>query len=98
MELLINVILPVMLYVVAIILLIILIVVGIKLIKVLDRVDAIAENVEEKIDTFNGALRILKTASDGVANIGESIVCGVSNIVSKFIKNKNENYEEEDYE
>lgn len=98
MELLIDVILPVMLYVVAIILLIILIIVGLKLIKILDKVDRIAENVEEKVNTFNGAFRILKTAADGVASIGDSIVSGITNVVSRFIKNKNKSYEEEDYE
>ena len=99
MEFLVEVLLPVILYVVAIILLIILIILGIRLIKVLNKVDRVMDNVEEKINTFDGALAVLKTASDGVASITDNLVFGVTSAISKIFGKFRGNYkEEEDYE
>ena len=89
--------LPILLYVVAIVLLIVLIVLGIKLIKVVDKVDGLVENVEEKINTFNGALSVMKQAADGISSISDTVFytvsTAVSKLVSKFTKNKEDNYE-----
>ena len=90
-------ILPILLYVVAIVLLIVLIVLGIKLIKVVDKVDGLVLNVEEKINTFNGALSVMKSAADGISSLSDTVVytvtTAVSKLVSKFTKNKEDNYE-----
>lgn len=99
MEFLVDILLPVILYIVAIILLIILIVLCVRLIKVLNKVDRVVDNIEEKVNTFNGALSVLKTASDSVANITDSFVFGVTNAISKIFGKFRGNYkEEEDYE
>ena len=89
--------LPILLYVVAIVLLVVLIVLGIKLIKVVDKVDGLVVNVEEKINTFNGALSVMKQAADGISSISDTVVytvtTAVSKLVNKFIKNKEDHYE-----
>lgn len=89
--------LPILLYIVAIVLLIVLIVLGIKLIRVVDKVNDVVENVEEKINTFNGALSVMKQAADGISSISDTVVytvtTAVSKIVNKFIKNKEDHYE-----
>ena len=82
--------LPILLYIVAIVL-------GIKLIRVVDKVDGLVDNVEEKINTFNGALSVMKQAADGISSISDTVVytvtTAVSKIVNKFIKNKEDHYE-----
>ena len=79
-----NVLLPVILYIVAIILLIVLTIVGLRVIKILDKVDRVLDNVEEKVNSFNGAFSVLTRAADGFANITDSVVFGVSSAVSKI--------------
>ena len=86
------------LYVVAIILLVVLIVVAFKLIKILDKIDRIADNVEDKVNSFNGAISVIKTAADGIANISDTVTFGVTSAISKvfnkFIKKKEEDEDE----
>ena len=66
--------LPIILYIVAIVLLVILIILGLRLLKLLDKVDALVDNIEEKVNTFNGALSVVKTAADGIASISDSVL------------------------
>lgn len=93
-----NTFLLTVLYVVAIVLLVVLIVVAFKLIKILDKIDRIADNVEDKVNSFNGAVSVIKTAADGIANISDTVVFGVSSAVSKlvnkFVKKKEEDEDE----
>ena len=86
--------LPIIVYVVAIVLLIVLTVVGFKLIMILDKVDKICDSVDKKVSSFDNAFTVLSKAVDGVANIGESVVFGVSSAISKVFNRKNK---EEDY-
>lgn len=89
--------LPIILYVVAIVLLVVLIVLGIKLIKVVDKVDGIVVNVEDKLNTFNGALSVMKQAADGISSLSDTVVytvtTAVSKLINKFTKNKEDYYE-----
>ncbi len=96
MDVFLNVFLPVILYIVAIILLIVFIIVGLRLIKLLDKIDRIADNIDNKVNTFNGALKVLKNASDGIASISDSFVFGVTNIISKLFGKSKYNQKEED--
>ena len=50
-----NVILPVLLYVAGIVALIVLTVLGIRLIQILNKVDRVVDNVEEKVNSLNTA-------------------------------------------
>ena len=99
MEFLVDVLLPVILYVVAIILLIILIVLSIRAIKILNKVDRVVDNIEDKVNSFNGAFSVLKTASDSIASITDSFVFGITGAISKLFGKFKGNYkEDEDYE
>ena len=96
MELL-NEILPILLYIAGIVLLIVLIILGIKAIKILDNVEDMVEDVQEKIDTFDGAITTLSKAANGVAGISNSIVtgitAGIAKIFSKKMKEEDDVYE-----
>lgn len=88
---------PILLYVVGFVLMIVFIIVGIRLIRLLDRIDRIADSVENKISSFDYAVDIMSKAANGIAGITDSVVYGVTSAVSKiFHKGKKE--EEEDYE
>lgn len=91
-----NVFLLFILYIVAIVLLIVLTILGIKLIKVVDKVDKVVDNVEDKVNSFNGALAVMSKAADGVASISDSLINGVSLAVTKLINKFNKKKKEED--
>ena len=96
MDILLNMVLPTLLYIVAIVLIVVLIVVGVKLIGILNKVDKIADNIDDKINTFNGAIRVLKDASDGIASISDTFVASVTSLIAKiFGKNRNNDNKEE---
>ena len=92
-----NAILPVLLYIFGIILLIVLIILGIRMIQVLDKVDRIVDNVEEKVNSFNGFFDILDKTGYSISMIGDKVIGFVSGIISKIF-NKNKKNEEDLYE
>ena len=89
-----NVILPVLLYVFGIILLIVLIILGIRMIQMLDKVDRIIDNVEEKVNSFNGFFEILDKTGYGISMIGDKVINLFSSIISRIF-NKNKKDEED---
>jgi len=86
----INAVLTTLLYFVTIVLVIVFIVVGIKLIEILNKIDDIADNVEEKINSFDGAITTLSKVSDGFANIANSLLFNVSSILAKVFHKKDD--------
>lgn len=90
--------LPIILYIVAIVLLVILIILGLRLLKLLDKVDVLVDNIEEKVNTFNGALSVVKTAADGIASISDSVLFGISSAVSKVFNRFTKKKEDDLYE
>lgn len=97
MELLLNSILPVLLYTAGIILLIVLIILGIRLIQVLNKVDRVVDNVEEKVNSLNGVFDVVNKATDTLAVVGESVIGTIAGFVSRIF-NKKLNKEEDYYE
>ena len=93
---LLNVFLPMVLYVVGIITLIIIMILGIKLIGILDKVDRVVDNVEEKVNSLNLAFSLIDKATDSITMIGNTVLGAVNNAVSKVFKKKDNNVEEED--
>ena len=94
MELLLNSIFPVLLYTAGIILLVVLIILGIRLIQILNKVDRVVDNVEEKVNSLNGVFDVVNKATDTLALVGESVVGTIAGFVSRIFNKKNK---EEDY-
>ncbi len=92
-----NIILPVLLYVAGFILLIVLIILGIRLIQILNKVDRVVDNVEEKVNSLNPAFDFVSKATGTLATVGESFVGAVASIFSKIFNRKPKS-EEEYYE
>ncbi len=89
-----NVFLPMTLYICGIILLIVLIVLGIKFIGVLDKVDRVVDNIEDKVNSLNTAFSLIDKTTDSIVGIGNTVVGAVNGLVSRFTRKKV--YEEED--
>ena len=89
-----NVFLPMTLYICGIILLIVLIVLGIKFIGVLDKVDRVVDNIEDKANSLNTAFSLINKTTDSIVGIGNTVVGAVNGLVSRFTRKKV--YEEED--
>ena len=92
-----NMILPVLLYVAGIVVLIVLTILGIRLIQILNKVDRVVDNVEEKVNSLNTAFDVIGKASDTFALVGDSVINGIASIVTKIFK-KRFNKEENNYE
>jgi len=90
-----NQFLPILLYIAGLVLLIALVVLVIKLIKVVDKADRIADNVEDKINSFNGSIELLSRAAEGVASISDSFVFGITSAISKIFGKIKKNKEDE---
>lgn len=65
------------------------------MIQILDKVDRIVDNVEEKVNSVNGFFEMLDKTSYGISMLGDKIITLVSGAISKiFNKHKKD---EEDY-
>lgn len=94
---LVEIFLPMILYICAIILLIILIVLSIKFIGILDKAERVIDNVEDKVNSLNTAFSIIDKTSDSIIGIGNTILNAVKTVTSRFV-NKKQKYEEEDFD
>lgn len=92
--------LPVVIYFLLIALLIIGIVLGIKLIKTMDKVDKIVDDVNDKIESLDSMFNVIYFASEKIATISDKVIDIVGSLISKlwFKKSKKRIEEEEDYE
>ncbi len=103
METTLDVILPVLLYTFGIILLIVLIVLGIRLIVMLEKVDRIVDNVEDKVNSLNGVFSLIDKTTDSIALFSDSIVNALAGVFHKLFgrrkkKRKLEKEEDDLYE
>ena len=63
----------------------------------LNRVDKVLEDVEGKVNSVNKAIATMSKAADGIANISDSVVFGVTTAISKIL-NKKRKEEDKVYE
>ena len=92
-----STVLPILLYLAGLVLLVVLIIVGIKLIGLLDKFDRIADNVEVKITSLDGAFNFVDKFSDSVAMVSDSLVSGTVKLLSNvFGKNKTSKEDEDE--
>ena len=86
--------LPVIIYVLLIILLIILIVLGIKLIFVVDKTEKLLNDIQYKVDSFNGVFKLIDMTSNKISNGVSTIIENIIGLINKiFNKRKEDDYE-----
>jgi len=75
--------LPIIIYFLLIILLIVVIILGIKLIITIDKVNVIAEDIREKVDSLNNIFGLVNFASDKLSYLSNKVVDKVMSLVNK---------------
>lgn len=90
-----SVVLPIVIYILLIVLIVVLIVIALKVIAVMNRVDRIVENVDDKVNSLNGIFNIIDSASFKLNNVYSKVISGVSSAVDKVFFSK-ESEDEED--
>lgn len=91
-----NVVLPVLLYIFGIILLIVLIILGIRSIQILEKIDRLVDDMENKVRSLDSLFTIIDRTTDGFALITDRFVSVVTSAISRvFKKEKKEEIEDE---
>ena len=91
--------LPICIYILLIIMLIIGIILGIRLIGVMNKVDALINNIEDKVNSFNGLFNIINFANDKLTLITDKVGEAVSSLINRIGKKKySDDMEDDDYE
>lgn len=80
--------LPIVIYILLIIFLIIGIILGIKFIIMLDKVEKVVEDVNDKVQTLNGFFHIIDYTTDKIALATDKVVDGISSIFHKIMFSK----------
>ena len=96
-------ILPLILYLLGSILLIVLIILGIKLIKTMNKVDNVVNDINTKVQSLNGFFGIIDFATDKLSLFTDRFVDGLSSLIGGIFsrlrpKKKNKKKEEEENE
>ena len=93
-----NSILLMVLYILGAFVLVMLIILIFKLLKTLDKVNRIADDVEGKMSSLNGLFNIIDNVTDGVSVVNDFLVDKVAGIAGKFFRKKKRRKEIDDYE
>jgi len=88
--------LPVIIYLLLIVLLVVVIVLGIKIIIVIDKVNAIIKEIEDRVQALKDVFRLIETASSKVNYFGTRIIDGIISKINKIIGASGK--DEDDYE
>lgn len=80
--------LQIVLYVLGSILLLTLIILVVKLIVSIDRVNAILDDVEDKMKTVDGVFALIDKLTDSVSLVSDRIVDGLAGLISKVFTSK----------
>lgn len=87
--------LPIVINLLLIILLIVGIILGVRLIKTINKVDRVVEDVNDKVQSLNGLFSIIDFTTDKIVSITDMITDGISGLIGKMFKRKNKNIESE---
>lgn len=90
--------LPVLIYILLCILIVLLIVICIKVIRTMNKVEMIVNNVDEKVKSLNGVFNIVDTVTDKLSALTEVISDSVIIFIKSIFKRKNKKIESEEIE
>ena len=86
--------LPIVIDVLLIILIIVGIILGIRAIQTLNKVDKVVDDVNDKIQTLNGFFNLIDFTTDKIVSITDKFVDGVSGLIGRIFKHKDEDEED----
>ncbi len=89
--------LPITIYILLIVLIILLIIICTRIIKALNRVNLIVEDVDDKVKSLNGFFHVIDAATDKISVFSDVITDAIVSLIKKIIlkKKKNEVKKEE---
>jgi len=83
-----NTFLPILLYILGIILMTVLIILGIKIIQMMDKMDRIMDNIEDKVNSLNGVFAVINKTTDSIDLISSKVVGVVTNTIGRLFRRK----------
>ncbi len=90
--------LPIIVYILLIVFLVICIIIGIKVVKAMDKIDRIADNIEGKVNSLNGIFSVVDKTANRLNAAYDKTSGLFSKIVSKVASIKNKGKDEDEYE
>ncbi|MDD4035717.1 MAG: hypothetical protein PHS45_00070 [Bacilli bacterium] len=90
-----NSVLPIILYVLGSILIVIFIIIGVKIIRTMNKIDNIVEDVNEKVESLSKLFNIFDFAADRLSFLGDRITDKITAFIIGLFKKKKEKKEEE---
>ena len=90
--------LTMIIYALLIVLIMVAIAIGIRLIITLQKVDALLDDVTEKVHTLDRVFEIIDTFNDKMSMVGDAVVGFVSGAVKRVFKERKNHIEEEEEE
>lgn len=94
MDILLNQVLPITLYVLGSTLLFVLILLVIRLIKVMKITEEVIKDVDGKVKSLNGVFHIIDITTDKLSGLTDKLVDGIGSLILKIFKKKKEEKEE----
>jgi len=88
--------LTIIIYVLLIVLILVAIAIGVKLIFTLQKVDALLEDVTNKVKSLDRIFEIIDTVNGKMAMLGDTVVGFVSGGIKRLFKNRKYSEEEEE--
>lgn len=90
--------LPLLLYLAGVILLVMLIILCVKLLKTMNKIDNIVDDVDKKVKSLNGVFSVIDFFTDKISSVTDIIVNKITKFVIGFGKRKYNKKEEDEYE
>ncbi len=89
--------LPIVIYILLIIILIIGIILGVKVVNLLNKVDKVVEDVNDKIQTLNGFFHIIDYTTDKISMATDKVIGKITSLFNKLLfKRKKKNIERDE--
>lgn len=87
--------LPIIIYILLIVLIILLIVIAIKIIKAMNKVQIIVDNVNDKVESLNNFFHVIDGVSSKINLLGDRFINFIVSIFNKIFKKKEKGKEDE---
>ena len=85
----------ILLYVLGSILLVVLIILGVKLINTMNKVNVIVEDINKKVGSLDGLFSMIDMTTDKLSLLSDRLVDGITYVVKRLFKSKNNRKDEE---
>lgn len=93
-----NDVLPIIINILLVILLVLLIIISLKTIKTMDKIKMIVDDVDDKVQTLNGAFDLIDRVVDKLSTMSDKMIDSIASFIQRVFKKKEKIKEEEENE